>query len=258
METEGSPPRPEGNLGEQDLPDLVHGLSRRLWTGVLILGRAGVEVRLSLKDGRMVFASSSDPDSRLGTLLLRRGALTLRQLVDGAKAITPGKRLGTILVEQGTLAAKDLVRAVVDQTQEIIYGAFQWTEGRYRLEEGAESNESITLNINTPSVILEGIRRIESWSRIEHAVGGLDARYVRCGGQEATIQQMSLSSDALELVGFLGEARDVEFLCTQSRLSSFEVCRTLWAFRVIGVVRRLAVATERPLDDDGLEFVLDS
>jgi hypothetical protein len=258
MEAEASPSQPEGNLGEQDLPDLVQGLSRRLWTGVLILGRAGVEVRVSLKDGRLVFASSSDPDNRLGTLLLRRGALTLRQLVDGARAITPGKRLGTILVEQGTLAPKDLVRAVVDQTQEIIYGAFQWTEGRYRLEEGAESNESITLNINTPSVILEGIRRIESWTRIERAVGGLDARYVRCGGQEATIQQMNLSSEAVDLLGFLGEAREVEFLCTRSRLSSFEVCRTLWAFRVIGVIRRVAVATERPLDDDGLEFVLDA
>jgi len=87
-----SPPRSRGNLGDRDLPDLVQDLSRLRWNGVLVLGRMGVEVRLSFQDGGMVFAS---------------------------RAIAPGKRLGTILVEQGILVPKDLVRAVVDQTQEI-------------------------------------------------------------------------------------------------------------------------------------------
>ena len=114
-----SPPRSRGNLGDRDLPDLVQDLSRLRWNGVLVLGRMGVEVRLSFQDGGMVFASSSDPDSRLGPRLLRRGALTLHQLADASRAIAPGKRLGTILVEQGILVPKDLVRAVVDQTQEI-------------------------------------------------------------------------------------------------------------------------------------------
>ena len=41
--------------------------------------------------------------------MLRRGRITLRQLVDAGKAMLPGKRLGTILVEQGVLAPKDLV-----------------------------------------------------------------------------------------------------------------------------------------------------
>jgi hypothetical protein len=48
--------------------------------------------------------------------------------------------------------------------------------------------------------------------------------------------------------------RDVEALCAESVLSHFEVCRSLWAFRVIGLVRWIAHAT--PLDDDGLEYVL--
>jgi hypothetical protein len=37
-------------------------------------------------------------------------------------------------------------------------------------------------------------------------------------------------------------------------LNHFEVCRSLWAFRVIGLVRWVGHAT--PLDDDGLEYVL--
>ena len=250
-------PPAEGSLSERDLPDLVLDLSRLRWTGMLLLERAGIDVRLNLKDGGMVFASSSDPDRRLGSQLFRSGAVTLRQLVDAGKAVAPGKRLGTILVEQGVLAPKALVRAVVDQTQEIIYAAFQWTDGRYRLQEGAEASESITLNISTPSIILEGIRRIDSWTRIDRAVGGLEARYVRCAMNErpdATMRQMALDADGLALLEALAKPQTVEALCAGSTLHDFRVCRTLWAFRVIGLVRRLPEA--QLLDDDGLEYVI--
>jgi Domain of unknown function (DUF4388) len=250
-------PSAEGSLSERDLPDLVQELSRLRWTGVLALERMGVDVRLNFKDGGMVFASSSDPDRRLGSQLFRTGALTLRQLMDAGKAVAPGKRLGTILVEQGVLAPKALVRAVVEQTQEIIYSAFQWTDGRYRLQAGAEAAESITLNISTPSIIFEGIRRIESWSRIDRAVGGLEARYVRCpvnDRPDATMRQMALEAEPLALLDALGKVKDVETLCASSTMRDFVVCRTLWAFRVIGLIRR--VSAVQLLDDDGLEYVI--
>jgi hypothetical protein len=254
---EEQPAPAEGSLSERDLPDLVQELSRLRWTGVLALERMGVDVRLNFKDGGMVFASSSDPDRRLGTQLFRTGAVTLRQLHDAGNAVAPGKRLGTILVEQGVLAPKALVRAVVDQTQEIIYGAFQWTDGRYRLQVGAEASESITLNISTPSIILEGIRRIESWTRIDRAVGGLAARYVRSATSDrpdATMRQMALEAEPLALLDALGKAQTVEALCAGSGMRDFVVCRTLWAFRVIGLIRRQP--SVELLDDDGLEYVI--
>ena len=149
----------------------------------------------------MVFASSSSPDERLGELLLRRGRITPRASSRTAgKALVPGKRLGTVLVEQGALSPKDLVRSVVEHTQEIIYGAFQWTEGQYRLQEGGDTTEAITLKISTPDLILEGIRRIDSWTRIDRAVGGLRrALRARAADYEARLRSVSLR---------LGEAGD--------------------------------------------------
>ena len=48
----------------------------------------------------------------------------------------------------------------------------------------------------------------------------------------------------------------MESLLGETMLNHFEACRTLWAFRVIGLVRRVEDVT--PLDEDGLEFVLPS
>jgi hypothetical protein len=251
----------EGSLVRRDLAQIVHGLYVERWSGVLILSNGGIGKNVTFQDGRMVFASSSSLDERLGELLLRRGRIGLRQYADAGAAIAPGKRLGQVLVEQGVLTPKDLVKAVVEQTQEIIYGAFQWTEGQYRLHSGAPSPESITLNISTPDIILEGIRRIEAWSRIEGAVGGLAARYERAADYERALGSMTLSFEKLSLLTTLHGARSVEALCQESLLSDFEVCRTLWAFHVIGVVRRVDGAA-RPsppaAEDEGLGLVFPS
>jgi hypothetical protein len=249
----------QGSLAARDLAEVVRDLYERRFSGLLVLSSGGVGKSLTLQDGRMVFASSTSADDRLGELLLRKGRLTLRQYVDASAALAPGKRLGAVLVEQGALGAKDLVKAVVEQVQEIIYGAFQWTEGHYRANAGAASAESITLNISTPDIILEGIRRIDSWTRVDRAVGGAAARYQRAADYEQTLHAMTLSFEKLSLLTSLNGTRTVEELCQESSLSDFEVCRTLWAFRVIGVVSRMdapAVRPAAPVVDDGLDLVL--
>lgn len=248
----------QGSLAERDVPDLVHILHQRRFSGVLTLTHGGMGRRVIVQEGRLVFASSSDPDDRMGELLLRQGRITLRQYKDAGDAIVPGKRLGAILVEQGILSPKDLVKIVTEQTQHVIYRSFEWTEGQYRIQEGVESAESITLKISTPDIILEGIRRIESWTRIVRAVGGLDARYERSADYENEMPSLTLSLEKLNLLVNLNDVADVETICRESSLGDFEVCRTLWAYRVIGVVRRVD-APPAPLpvvEDEGLGLVL--
>jgi hypothetical protein len=248
----------EGSLASHDMPDLFQDLQQRRWSGALTLTHMGFGRSVTVSDGRMVFASSSNPDDRLGELLLRRGRIKLCQYVEAGRAIVPGKRLGAILVEQDVLSPKDLIRAVLEHTQEIIYGAFQWTEGRYRLAPGVQGPEAITLRMSTPDLIMEGIRRIESWDRIDRAVGGLQACYARAEGCEAILAGMQIEEEKLRLATF-GGTRTVESLCNDSNLSDFEVCRSLWALRVVGVLRRTdaqAAAVAALADDEGLGAVL--
>ena len=246
----------EGSLAERDFPHLVHDLAKRRWSGVMTLTHRGVR-KVVVYEGRLVFGTSSDPDERLGELLLRRGRISLRQLVDAGRAVRPGQRLGTILVHAGVLTPKELVASVVEHTQEIIYGAFQWTEGRFHLEPGPSPEESITLNMRTPDLILEGIQRIDSWSRVERAMGGIAARYVRSPPNEEIARSMNLGAHRVDLLNALQTERAVEDLCASLPLSDFEICQTLWAFGVIGVAKR----TDTPpaeADDEGLGLWLSS
>jgi len=246
---------PSGNLEERDFADVVHEVGSERFTGLLRLERPGDRVTITIDKGRLVFASSSNRDLRLGPMLLRRGAITLRQMEDAARSVAPGRRFGSILVEKGHLDPKELVRGVVDQTRAIILHAFEWTSGTYRLEEGAQPSEAITLDISTPQLILEAITQVESWGRIERGSGGLDGRYLPAPGAEAEAawNELTLGVDEAALYRSIKGPRDTESLCDESSLSDFEVCRLLWAFCVIGLIRRQEAAP--PLDEDGLEYV---
>ena len=243
-----------GRLEQKDVADVVQELSTSRATGRLVLEHGERRIAVNVEEGRLVFASSSDPDHRLGPMLLRRGAITLRQMEDAVRGLVPGKRFGTILVERGYLDPKALVRGVVDQTRGIILHAFSWTAGDYRLEDGPAPGEAITLNISTPQLVLEGIRTIDAWSRIERGCGSLTTRYAPAAGADALFKQLTLDVDQAALLRAVKGARDVESLCADSALDHFEVCRSLWAFRVIGLVARLPESL--PLDEDGLEYVV--
>jgi len=231
---------PTGRVTDHEFADLIREVYSRRWSGLLTLNHMSMEKSVRVQEGRLVFAFSSARDDRLGELLLRRGRITLHQYVDASRAMGKGLRLGTVLVEQGALDARELVKVVMDHTQEIIYSAFQWTEGLYHFTEGGQASEPIMLKMSTPDVILEGIRRVDLWSRIERAVGPMETRYVRARGYEKVLSEMTLSLEKLSLLTGLDTEQDVGTICKNSTLSHFEVCRTLWAYRVIGVVQRLA------------------
>ena len=208
---------PSGRLSEHEFPDLVREVYGRRWTGILTLNHTGAEKSIRIQEGRLVFASSSIPDDRLGELLLRRGRITLHQYVEAGQLIRKGgKRLGAILVDMGALDARELVKVVVDHTLEIIYGAFQWTEGMYHFTEAGGATEDIVLKLSTPEIILEGIRRIDRWSRIERAVGGLETRYQRVDGYQTLVPQMTLSPDKMGLLTGLSGIQDLGTICKQS------------------------------------------
>ena len=159
-----------------------------------------------VQEGRLVFASSSSPDDRLGELLLRRGRITLRQFADAGRAVGPGKRLGTVLVEQGVLTPKDLVKTVVDHTQEIIYGAFQWTEGQYRLQEGLRRRRGDHAQDQHARPHPGGHpahRRLEPHRTARWATS--TARYERAPDYEDVIGNMTLSFEKLSLLTSLNE-----------------------------------------------------
>ena len=176
----------EGTIHPTSLPNLLFSVCDTRETGQLLLRQDRLEKSVYLKDGHIIFATSSNRDDRLGHMLLRHGIIGVERLYRAAdESARTAKRLGTVLVEYGWLEPKILVRGVVQQVQEILFEAFEWSSGEYQLSLGdLPTKEVITLRMNTSELMLAGIRRIRSWYRIAEAVGALDTCYRKRDGME--------------------------------------------------------------------------
>jgi hypothetical protein len=228
-----------GSIEETSVPDLLRSVLGSGETGILTFRRGDLTKSVHLHMGRVVYARSSDPDERLGEDLLLRGKITVRQYLEASRLIAPGRRLGTILVELGALEPEDLIGSVEHHVREILLDIFTWKTGEYELvmtEPGQE--EVIPVNLSTEGLILEGIRRTRSWSRIFRGVGGdIEAVPVPTGSTE-TLLRLELSDEEQEILTHVNGRATVEQLCQVSYLSHLETCRVLWALMVLGAIRR--------------------
>jgi hypothetical protein len=202
--------------------------------------------------GRVVYARSSNPDERLGEDLLLRGKITVRQYLEASRLIAPGRRLGKILVELGALEPEDLIGAIEHHVKEILLDVFTWTTGEYELvmtEPGKD--DVVALNLSTETLILEGIRRTRSWSRIYRGIGGdWESVPMPTGNQEALLR-LELTEEEQEILAHVNGRATVEQLCQVSYLSNLETCRVLWALMVLGAVRR-GQASEQAAREEGI------
>ena len=231
---------PPGMLEERPVPAVLRPLHLEKKTGPLRISRGRIGKTLYLSEGRLIFATSTDADDRLGEMLLRKGLISYRVLEESVRAIKAGKRQGTLLVEKGAIKAKDLVDGVTEQVQEIIYSVFLWEEGSFDFQEGdLPSREVIVLRMSTADLIMEGIRRIQSWRRIQRGVGGLEQQYCLAPDTGSTFGDVSLRKEEMDLVAALDGTMSLEEICAAARQPDFQVCRTVWALWAAGLLDRV-------------------
>lgn len=232
--------RPMMQIRSQTVPELLLKLYQDEESGRLMLRRLGLEKSLYLQGGTVVFAASTDRDDRLIRSLLRRGMVPLPHLLRGLEiSLRTHRRLGEVLVEGGQLKRADLVRAIQDQITDIVCGSFQWTEGTYEFEKGAlPGPESITLKSHGLELIMEGVRRIESWSRVQEVVGGLNTEYRATKDANALAKRAKLPSGEQQILSYCEETRTLEEICEAIPLDDFLICKLLWGFVIVGAVMK--------------------
>lgn len=229
-----------GSLAQVSLPSLLRPLVQEACTGVVRFTRGEIVKTVYLSQGRLIFATSTDADDRLGETLVRKGLISYRALEDSVGGIDTGRRQGTFLVETGAIESRDLVAGVTEQVREIIYSLFDWDTGDFEFQEGAlPSKEVIVIRMSTEDILMEGVRRVRRWSQIRAGIGGLQQSYVLAPASPGIIAAMSLQKDEINLIGSFDGIMTVEQVCAALRLPDFTVCRALWGLWAVGVLNRI-------------------
>ena len=250
----------QGTLAETTVPDLFRSIIRSQETAILSLEATGRHDTIYFNEGRLIFASSTDPDVGLAETLLRSGELNLEQYQSVMDRVVVSRRIGAMLVELGYLKPEELSRAVERQASAIVINAMHYRSGNYTIEFTSNfPDEIITLQLATDRLVLDAVRSIDYWSLIARGIGKLDRLLEQVPGADTRAYQLELNDDESHVLSLLSEAQTIENICARSYLTNFVTCRTLWALLTVNLLqdamavdldeKRSAEASEYELED---------
>lgn len=227
----------QGTLAETTVPDLFRTVIRSGETAILSLEPMGRQDTISFHEGKLVFATSSDPDLGLAETLLRGGELNLAQYQRATEGSFASKRIGAILCELGYLQPDELTRALERQASNIVTHALALRMGSYAVDFGSELPlDTIRLHLNTERLVLDGIDRIEDWSLISRGIGSMTRLVKQAPNADARIFHLDLTEEESHVYSQTSEPRSIEALCEHSYLSNFATCRTVWGLLAVNLL----------------------
>jgi hypothetical protein len=237
----------EGDLSAIGFPDVLTFFSMVRKTGRLTLRQIEIEKAIYWQEGEIVFASSNIPDEQLPRFLLRNGKISPAQYDDLQGRLSGDTRAGKALVQMGAITPKDLWWGVKNQVLEIIYGMFGWRQGYFAFTETATetSGERITLSMSTTSIIMEGIRRLDEWARIQEKIPTPQVIFARVPGMEREVLELELPETETRVLEAVDGERPLHEVNRIVGLTEFETSRILFSLLSARVIQKVGLEKVR-------------
>lgn len=232
----------EGPLQELSIQDVLQLLDLAHKTGVLTIRSESLddEAIVHFSKGAIVFAVRRRSTRRLGQLMIRAGKLTQREL-DSALDLQrrdPTRRLAEILLEMGSITEEELERQLRFQMEETIYEVMAWDEGYFKFEERAEiAANRLLARVRVESLLMEGARRIDEWTRLESKIPGTEAIPSLAPTKEGEASPLELRPEEWEVLAEIDGERDLGQIAADLGRSSFDIARTIYGLVSMGVVQ---------------------
>jgi hypothetical protein len=241
----------EGPLRELGIHDVFQLLDLSRKTGIL---RVTSELRddegiVLFDSGRVVQASVRSNPMSLEEMLVRSGRVTETD-VERARAMRAGNGRGSLgehLVQCGALSRKELERQMRLQIESVVFELMSWREGFFSFEERSskELPAAPDIHVSTESLLMEGARRIDEWSRIADKIPSLSVVPMLAPVDPAHPTQIDLLPDEWGVLTMIDGKRDLRAIATVLGRAEFDIAKVVYGLVSTGVVELLA-AERRP------------
>jgi len=209
-----------------------------------------------------VQASIRSNPARVEDLLLQSGRVTPAEL---AKARTLAAKPGgaTIveeLVRTGAISRREVERQQRLQIESVIFELMSWQEGFFSFEDRRTTDTPLVVDIrvSTESLLMEGARRIDEWSRIADRIPSLAVVPALAPVDAEHQPQLDLLPYEWEVLANIDGTRDLRAIAQAVGRAEFDVARTVYGLACTGVVevrqpeRRRSAAVRAAAEADEL------
>lgn len=232
----------EGPLKELGIHDVFQLLDLSRKTGVL---RVFSEERqnegaLYFDSGAVVGATMKSNPHLLGTLLEKSGKVTGADLSRATAMQRAGdkRRVGEILVANGVVAARDIDHYMRQQIETVVFDLMSWSEGVFSFTEETPrpSRKDTAVRVSTESLLMEGARRIDEWSRMMDRIP--DSAVVPCLAPlgDGTQSFIDLLPREWEVLSIVDGAANLRHIALDLAMSEFDVARIIYGMVTTGLI----------------------
>lgn len=254
----------EGPLRELGIHDVFQLLDLSRKTGVLTVTSAFRDNQgtVYFERGAVLNATVRSNPFLLGTMLVRAGKISTTDLANARvtqEQEGQTRKLGAILVSMGALSQRELERHIRFQIEEVVFELLSWQEGFFSFEEvEATQVPSEGIRISTESLLMEGARRIDEWSRIEPKVPSAAVIPVLAGvsGEHPTL--LDLLPNEWEVLSEIDGTRSLREIASGLARSDFEVAKIVYgllATEVIELRPNAETPSESEVSTDAAVFI---
>ncbi len=234
----------EGSFGDIHIPDVLTFLDMLGKTGTLEVRHGDDLRRLYLSEGEIVFADSILGHETLAGWLLRNGRVSKQALQDARQAASEEAKAISELVKMGELDPSGLPASLRALVLDIIYGLFDWEEGRFQFDITEQAHgEKVVLRTSASNIIMEGTRRLDE-SRRTRLVIPHDEVYPCPAGE--TPASVKLADVEEELLGHVNGKRSIADLVQLVEHDHFTTVGALHALLTTGFIS----ISEKPMKGD--------
>jgi hypothetical protein len=216
-----------GTLNTMSVSDLLQFLAAGHKTGSLKFGRGDIIKQIYLEGGLIVGSFSNDPREYLGQVLLHYGKIQESQLQAAMEIQRQfGGKLGMILSSRGFVTQDDVAEVLRTRTLEIIYDLFIWDEAQFEFFDNERLPEDlIRVSVDATSVIMDGIYRIDEWSRYR-AVIPSDRTFFELN--PGWTQSLNTSEEIRRVLYHVERRLTAAEICYNMHTSLFHACALLF------------------------------
>ncbi len=232
----------EGPLRELGIHDVFQLLDLSRKTGALSVVSAlrDNQGMVFFDKGAVIFASIRSNPHRLGDMLVRTGKITEADLDLARAAQQRGdpRRVGEILLEAGAITPKELERQVRLHIEEVVFELMSWREGYFSFEERTIDDvpSEASVCISTESLLMEGARRIDEWSRIEGKVPHVGVIPLLAPVKGDHPAHLELLPNEWEVLSEIDGLKDVREIALRLGQSDFDIAKVVYGMVTTGVI----------------------
>ena len=217
-----------GDLASFPIGDLIAFMHQSRLTGVLTIASAGAERGLAFREGEVRSARSSAAGERLGDVAVRLGYATEAQL---AQAHQGGRPIGKAMVDMGFVSASDLWKCLHEQVAAVFQAILLARNGTFHLIDEEVPDRGAPLTVNTQSLLMDGIRRIDEMSLFKARIPGPEARLRR----KEPRRPISLKPSEQTLLALV-DGRTLGEVARAAHLNEFDATKVLFHLAEAGYV----------------------